>query len=270
MCLVTGIINFKGGVGKTTTTINLAAGLTKLKQKVLVIDTDAQGNVTNSIGLQYEDDDKVITTASLMENPKIDPIKAIKSGELFDFIPNNVYAYTRTNGISDSQILSRIVEKLKPYYHHIIIDTPPYLGLDTANAIAASDIMMVVTDFSKGSLTGIKVLMTVLDAWHDKKVSDSFRNKPKAVLFTKYQSRTVINQQVLNKVENTSDMGLILGERIPQSVKVVEDGYEGIPTVINNPRTAVAKQYLNLCQTWITAETTKVLQGGKFVIKLAK
>lgn len=270
MCLVTGIINFKGGVGKTTTTINLAAGLTKLKQKVLVIDTDAQGNVTNSIGLQYEDDDKVITTASLMQNPKIDPLKAIKSSELFDFIPNNVYAYTRTNGISDSQILSRIVEKLKPYYHHIIIDTPPYLGLDTANAIAASDIMMIVTDFSKGSLTGIKVLMTVLDAWHDKKVADSFRNKPKTVLFTKHQSRTVINQQVLTKVQNTSDMGLILGEKIPQSVKVVEDGYDGIPTVINNPRTTVAKQYLSLCQTWITAETTNVLKGDKFVIKLAK
>lgn len=270
MCLVTGIISFKGGVGKTTTTINLAAGLTKLKQKVLVIDTDAQGNVTNSIGLQYEDDDKVITTASLMQNPKIDPLSAVKKGQYFDFIPNNVFAYARTNGISDSQILTRIIERLKPYYHHIIIDTPPYLGLDTANAIAASDVMMIVTDFSKGSLTGIKVLMTVLDAWHDRRIADSFRDKPKTVLFTKYQSRTIISQQVLTKVENTSDMGLILEERIPQTVKVVEDGYVGIPSVINSPRTIVAKEYMNLCQTWVTAETTKVLKGKKSIIKLKR
>jgi chromosome partitioning protein len=268
--MVTGIINFKGGVGKTTTTINLAAGLTKLGQKVLVIDTDAQGNVTNSIGLQYEDDDKVITTASLMQNPKIDPLTAIKRGEYFDFIPNNVFAYTRTNGLSDSQLLTNIVEKLKPYYHHIIIDTPPYLGLDTANAIASSDIMMIVTDFSKGSLTGIKVLMTVLDSWHDKKIANSFRNKPKTILFTKYQSRTTINQQVLTKVQNTSDMGLMLAEKIPQSVKVVEDGYSGIPTVINSPKTTVGKAYMSLCKTWVTARDTGFLNGEKHKINLRK
>jgi chromosome partitioning protein len=269
MCLTTGVINFKGGVGKTTTTINMAAGLTKLKQKVLVIDTDAQGNVTNSIGLQYEDDDKVITTASLMQNPRIDPLSAVREGKYFDFIPNNVFAYTRTNGISDSQILTRIVERLKPYYNHIIIDTPPYLGLDTANAIAASDVMMIVTDFSKGSLTGIKVLMTVLDAWHDKRIADSFKSKPKTILFTKYQSRTIISQQVLTKVENSSDMGL-MQERIPQTVKIVEDGYAGVPSVINSPRTTVAREYMSLCQTWITAETTKVLKGKKAIIKLGR
>ncbi len=268
--MVTGIINFKGGVGKTTTTINLAAGLKKLGQKVLVIDTDAQGNVTNSIGLQYEDDDKVITTASLMQNQRIDPISAVKQGKYFDFIPNNVFAYARTNGIADSQILTRVVERLKPYYHHIIIDTPPYLGLDTANAIAASDVMVIVTDFSKGSLTGIKVLMTVLDSWHDRRIADNFRNKPKTVLFTKYQSRTIISQQVLNKVENSSDMGLILAERIPQTVKVVEDGYVGIPTVINSPRTIAAKEYMELCKTWIKAQSEGVLNGKKYHIKLKK
>lgn len=75
--MVTGIINFKGGVGKTTTTINLAAAIQKLGQKVLVIDTDAQGNVTNSIGLEYEDNSTILTTASLMQNIKLDPRKAI-------------------------------------------------------------------------------------------------------------------------------------------------------------------------------------------------
>jgi chromosome partitioning protein len=266
--MVTGIINFKGGVGKTTTTINLAAALTKLKQRVLVIDTDAQGNVTNSIGLQYEDNANVITTSTLMQQPTIDPVKAIQKGKYFDFIPNNVFAYARTNGLVDSQILSRIVAKLRPYYNHILIDTPPYLGLDTANAIAAADVMMIVTDFSKGSLTGIKVLLTVLDNWHDKQVSNSFRNKPKTVLFTKHQKRTLISQQVLAKVEASSEMGLILEQKIPNSIKVVEDGYAGVPTVINSPRTAVAAEYNSLAQTWITAKNERVLKGSKSVITL--
>lgn len=266
--MVTGIINFKGGVGKTTTTINLASGLAKLGQKVLVIDTDAQGNVTNSIGLEYEDNENILTTASLMENTKIDPKRAIQKGQFFDFIPNNVFAYARTNGISNSQILAKIVNYLRPFYHHIIIDTPPYLGLDTANAIYASDVLMIVTDFSKGSMTGIKVLMSVLDSWHDKEVSKSFKNKAKVVLFTKYQKRTNISNQLLAAVEKSSDMGMILGQKIPHSIKVVEDSYTGVPTVINSPRSAVGKEYMELCKTWITAKESKVLMGSKYNIKL--
>lgn len=265
--MVTSIINFKGGVAKTTTTINTAAALTKLGQKVLVLDVDAQGNVSNSIGLQYEDDDKVVTTSMLMQNERLDPIRAVQPGKYFDFIPNNIFAYKRTAGLSDSQILDRIVTKLKPYYHHILIDTPPYLGLDTANAVAAADVMMIVTDFSKGSVTGIKVLMSVLDNWHDKQVAQNFKNKPKTILFTKYQKSTNINQQVLNKVESSSGMGLVLGQRIPYSIKVVNDGYLGIPTVIGSPRSVVGVEYTSLANTWIVAQTTGVINGSKSFIQ---
>ena len=266
--MVTGIINFKGGVGKTTTTINLAAAIQKLGQKVLVIDTDAQGNVTNSIGLEYEDDGNVLTTASLMQNIKIDPKTAIQKGKYFDFIPNNIFAYARTNGISNSKILDYIVKQLRPLYHHIIIDTPPYLGLDTANSIYASDVLLIVTDFSKGSMTGIKVLMSVLDSWHDKDVSMSFKKKAKAVLFTKYQKRTNISNQLLANVEKSSDMGMILQQRIPQSITVVEDSYAGIPTAIHKPRSVVGLEYISLAKTWVTARESKVLAGAKYNIKL--
>jgi chromosome partitioning protein len=266
--MVTGIINFKGGVGKTTTTINLAAAIQKLGQKVLVIDTDAQGNVTNSIGLEYEDDAKILTTASLMQNIKLDPLKAIQKGQFFDFIPNNVFAYSRTNGLDNSRILDYIVNQLRPYYHHIIIDTPPYLGLDTANSIYASDILMIVTDFSKGSMTGIKVLMSVLDSWKDKDVAKSFKNKPKVVLFTKYQKRTNISNQLLASVNKSSDMGMILQQKIPHSIKIVEDSYAGIPTAVNSPRSVVGKEYIDLAKAWISARETKVLQGAGYTIKL--
>jgi len=266
--MVTGIINFKGGVAKTTTTTNLAAAIQKLGEKVLVIDTDAQGNVANSLGFEYEDDGKILTTASLMQNIKLDPLKAIQNGKFFDFIPNNVFAYARTNGLLNSKLLDHIISQLRPYYHHIIIDTPPYLGLDTANSIYASDVLLIVTDFSKGSMTGIKVLMSVLDSWHDKDVSNSFKNKAKAVLFTKYQKTTNISKQLLASVEKSSDMGLILEEKIPYSISVVEESYAGIPTSVGRPRTNVGKEYIKLAKTWINARELKVLVGAKHEINL--
>ena len=121
--------------------------------------------------------ENILTIASLMKKPSIDPHKAIVKGKYFDYIPNNVFAYARTNGIEDSGLLAKILEPIKGEYDHIIIDTPPYLGIDTTNAIFASDIVMIVTDFSKGSITGIRVLMSVLDKWHDKSVAKSFKNK---------------------------------------------------------------------------------------------
>ena len=180
MTLVTAIINFKGGVAKTTTTMNLGAGLKKLKERVLVIDTDPQGNVAvNLLGSEESTlDPQTLTISALYENPRIDPNRAIIKGEYFDYIPNNLYAYKRTNGISDYRLLKQIIDKVKHNYDQIIIDTPPYLGLDAINAIYAADTLMLVTDFSKASCTGVQILVSVLDKWHDKQISSVFRNKP--------------------------------------------------------------------------------------------
>ena len=114
----------------------------------------------------------------------------------------------------------------------IIIDTPPYLSFDAINSIYAADALMIVTDFSRASLTGVKILVTVLDKWHDRTVASIFKNKPKTILFTMYQARTKITQALIKDMEGSSDMGIILAQKIPRSVSVVEDGYVGTPTVI--------------------------------------
>ena len=274
MTLITAIINFKGGVAKTTTTMNLAAGLKKLKERVLVIDTDPQGNVAVNLQGSEESvlDPKTLTISALYQDPKIDPNRAIIRGGYFDYIPNNLYAYQRTNGMSDYRLLKTIIDKVKHNYDHIIIDTPPYLGLDAINSIYAADTLMLVTDFSKASLTGVQILVSVLDKWHDKQISSVFKNKPKTILFTMHQKNTVLHRELLESVEDSKavGMGIMLKERIPRLLKVVEDGYSGIPTIISNPRNKVAIEYKSLAETWYFARTTGTITGSRYVVNVPK
>ncbi len=274
MALITAIINFKGGVAKTTTTINLASGLKKLKERVLVIDTDPQGNV--AINLHGSGaiilDSKVLTISSLYQDSRIDPNKAIIKGEYFDYIPNNLYAYQRTQGMSDYRLLKQIIDKVKHNYDQIIIDTPPYLGFDAINAIYSADTVMIVTDFSNASLKGVQILVTVLDKWHDTAVSKAFKDKPKTVLFTMHQPKTVLHRELLEAVEDSKEvgMGIMLKERISRSLKVVEDGYSGVPTIIANPRTKVATEYKSLADTWYFARKIGQITGSRYFVKIPK
>lgn len=272
MTLVTAIINFKGGVAKTTTTMNLAASLRKLKQRVLVIDTDPQGNVmVNLLGSEESVlDSNTITVGRLFKDKKIDPNKAIIQGEFFDYIPNNLYSYQLTQGIMDYQLLKGIIEKVKHNYDQIIIDTPPYLNIDAINAIFAANVLLLVTDFSRASLTGVQILVSVLDKWHDKSIANAFKSKPKTILFTMHQKNTNLHKALLESVEESKEvgMGIMLKERIPRLLKVVEDGYTGIPTVISSPRNKVALEYKSLAETWHNGRLTGEIHGSRFKINV--
>ena len=273
MTLVTAIINFKGGVAKTTTTMNLAASIVKHGERALVIDSDPQGNIAvNLLGSEESVlDPNTLTISSLYQDSRIDPNKAIIKGEYFDYIPNNLYAYQRTQGISDYRLLKQIIDKVKHNYDHIIIDTPPYLGLDAINAIYAADILMLVTDFSRASMTGVQILVSVLDKWHDKTIAETFKKKPKTILFTMHQKTTNLHKALLESVEDSDElgMGIMLKERIPRLLKVVEDGYTGVPTVISSPRNKVATEYKSLAETWIVGRKTGKIIGSRYDTKVS-
>lgn len=274
MVLITAVINFKGGVGKTTTTMNVAAGLKKLKERVLVIDGDPQGNVAINLegSEEYVLDSQTLTISALYQNQNIDPNDAIIKGQYFDYIPNNLFAYERTKGMTDYRLLKQVIDKVKHNYDHIIIDTPPYLALDATNAIYAADVLMLVTDFSKASLTGVKILVSVLDKWHDKQISLVFKEKPKTILFTMHQKNTVLHRELLESVEDSKaiGMGIMLKERIPRLVKVGEDGYSGIPTIISAPRNNIAKEYKKLAETWYNARKTGEISGSRYSVNIPK
>lgn len=266
--LITCIANNKGGVGKTTTAINLAAGLSLLKQKVLLIDLDPQGNCAYGLGVEpYED---FYTIGDVLQN-KVSLRDAIVRTRFTDLIPNNLYTYQKIKpGITHKALYNHLYSDaaLLKHYDHIIIDTPPSIEAMTLNAAFTSDIFLICTEYSKFSMVGIKILMEVLDSLEAaKEVSKKLKVMPRPILFTLYDSRVKLSKLVEKNIED-SNTGIILEAKIPRTVRVQESLYEGIPTVIraNNP---AGSAYKKLASVWVSARETGILDGKTQNIRIS-
>ena len=119
-------------------------------------------------------------------------------------------------------------------------------------------------------MTGVQILVSVLDRWHDREIAQVFKDKPKSILFTMFQKNTNLHKELINSVEDSKElgMGIMLKERIPRQLKVVEDGYMGIPTIIANPRTKVALEYKSLAETFKQARNTRKLEGSRYIMSI--
>lgn len=151
MTKVIAIANQKGGVGKTTTTVNLGAGLVRKGYKVLLIDTDAQGNLTDALGW-HQPDELPITIGnymhSLIEHEQFDPFEGIlHHAEGVDLVPANIalsaLEVSLVNALSRETILKRYIEMVKDSYDFILIDCMPSLGMITINALVAADSVLI-------------------------------------------------------------------------------------------------------------------------------
>lgn len=227
MTLVLSIINFKGGVGKTTTAINLASCLTAQGKKVLVIDLDAQGNVGMGIGIDVYQEG-LPTIGDVLGTGSVQIEQCIIKNKYFDVIPNNLYTYLKVNKRASYDILSDVLEGIKKKYDFILIDTPPSIEFYTCNAILASDMMLIVTDYSKYSVEGIRVLMSVFDGMQGK-VASKLKHSPRAILFTMYKN-TNTYKALTASIEKQTHLGLFLDVKIPDSVEVGKTSHYGIPT----------------------------------------
>jgi chromosome partitioning protein len=271
--LVVSIINNKGGVGKTTTAINLAAGLQALyKKKVLLIDLDPQGNAAMGLGLDpYDTKLFPYTIADVLLN-KASIKSAAYNGKYCDILVNNMYSYDKVSSLKDYSILDKIIDKEKPKYDLIIIDTPPSIEFFTSNAIVAAGVLLIVTEFSTYSMKGVSVLLSLLENWKSgavPAVRKRFADVPKPVLFTMVESRSRITKAISETIEENSPTGLLLNTRIPRTVKVLENGYEGVPSVFkaNNP---AGKAYKELCESFYFAEKTGVITGKNYKLPVIK
>lgn len=236
------IANQKGGVGKTTTAVNLSACLAELGNTVLLMDIDPQGNATSGIGLDKAKVKTCIYDALINEIPVEKVIYSTKQENLY-VIPATIQLagaeIELVPTISREVRLRRMVRPLRGKYKYIIIDCPPSLGLLTLNALTAADTVLVPIQCEYYALEGLGQLVKTIDLV--KKHLNSTL-KIGGVLLTMYDSRTNLAAQVAAEVRNYFG-AVVFDAVIPRNVRLSEAPSHGKPIIEYDPRSKGAEVY---------------------------
>lgn len=248
------IANQKGGVGKTTTAINLSACLAQAGKKVLIIDSDPQGNTSSGLGIDKQDLKKTfynlilgecyieeITIKTPVDNLKILPANINLAGAEIELI----------NFENREYILKKILDNIKYLYDFIIIDCPPALNMLTINSLTAADSILVPIQCEFFALEGLTQLLHTIKLVQNKL---NPRLKMEGVAFTMYDARTNLSMQVVEEVKKHLDDN-IYRCIIPRNVRLSEAPSHGLPITLYDKKSKGAEAYRNLAE--------QVLEGGK-------
>ena len=241
------IANQKGGVGKTTTTINLSACLAQEGKTVLVIDFDPQANTTSGLGVN-----KYSLAATvydlLMGHKRADEVVCRTLVENLSLFPTNVElagAEIELIDFTDREyILKRILVDLKYMYDYILIDCPPSLSLLTINALTASDTVLVPIQCEYFALEGLSQLLYTIDLVR-KRLNK--RLELEGVVFTMYDSRTNLSAEVVEEVKSHLEDN-VYKSIIPRSVRLSEAPSHGLPITMYDAKSTGSKAYIALAQ----------------------
>ena len=254
MCKIIAVANQKGGVGKTTTTGNLGIGLAKQGKKVLLIDADAQGSLTASLGYT-EPDTLEITLATMMgkliNDEEVEPTEGILHHEEgVDLMPGNIELFglevSLVNVMSREMILRWYTERIRESYDYILIDCMPSLGMITINALACVDSVLVPVQAAYLPVKGLQQLIKTIS-----KVKRQMNPKLEieGILLTMVDSRTNYAKDISSMLKDAYGSRVrIFSNVIPVSVRAAEISAEGISIYKHDPKGKVASAYYSLTE----------------------
>lgn len=232
-CKVIALTNQKGGVGKTTTAVNLGVCLSKQGKKVLLVDADAQANLTMSLGYPRPDD-LPISLATIMQDIIDDKTFDVQKGILHhsegvDLLPSNIelsgLEVRLINAISRERVLTTCINEVKKNYDYVLIDCMPSLGMLTINALAAADSVVIPTQPHYLSAKGLELLLRSVSKVR-RQINPHLRID--GILMTMVMPRTNISKEVTALVRSAYGQNIkVFDAQIPHSIRAVEATAEG-------------------------------------------
>ncbi|MBS1696594.1 MAG: ParA family protein [Actinobacteria bacterium] len=245
---VIAMCNQKGGVGKTTSTINLGAGLAEYGRRVLLVDLDPQGALSAGLGVPHYELDRTIHNVLVEPRVSIDDVLINTRVKNLDLAPSNIDLSAAeiqlVNEVGREQTLARALHPVLDRYDYVLVDCQPSLGLLTVNALACADGVVIPTECEYFSLRGLALLTDTVEKVHD-------RLNPKlhisGILITRYDPRTVNSREVMARVlERFGD--LVFDTVITRTVRFPETSVAGEPITTWAPKSAGAEAYRSLAR----------------------
>ncbi len=248
MSKIISIANQKGGVGKTTTSINLAACLAEKGKRVLVIDSDPQGNTSSGLGVDKNELEYTFYDL-LLDNANFEQVKIeLDFFEKLHILPSNIElsgAEIELVGKDDREyLLKNILDNINNEYDYILIDCPPSLNMLTVNALTASDTILVPLQCEYYALEGLSQLLYTINLVQQK-LNPSLQIE--GVVFTMYDARTNLSLQVVEEVKQHLGKN-VYRSIIPRNVRLSEAPSHGKPINLYDPKSKGAEAYMLLAE----------------------
>lgn len=241
------VANQKGGVGKTTTAINLSSCLSALGKKVLAIDMDPQGNMTSGLGVDKDNVEKTVYDL-IIGRASVEECLCKDVFENLDLLPTNIdlsAAEIELIGVENKEFIIRDeVAKIRDNYDFVIVDCPPSLSMLTINAMTTANTVLVPIQCEYYALEGLSQLMHTIELVKERLNPEL---EMEGVVFTMYNARTNLSLQVVENVKDNLDQ-TIYKTIIPRNIRLAEAPSHGLPINIYDPKSSGAESYMLLAE----------------------